>query len=265
MTTTAFNFAATNQSLLGFDTITQIPKSSSQSYAFEQVYANLLPFQLPPDAASPSHPLHPIMKSNGLVFPYNPSISEGVAINYDKLDLTHTNEGYYAYRNTENVKISISDAVWSCDTFDNALYALSVLHFFRSYSFMDFGRGRSGRPPSPMWFSAYGNYAFNRVPVYIENASWSFPSDIDYVGIPEAGSDAFNAKALETNRSATGTFTWLPVIFTVASISLIVQHSPRYWVNFNLDDYQSGAMLKGGKTFHDTNLSPAGSNSTLGN
>ncbi len=198
------------------------------------------------------HALAPIFATNGLVFPYNPSISESVSVKYDAVELTHTNESFHAYRGTENVRISITDAIWTCDTFDNAIYALSALHFFRTYSHMDFGAGRTGRPPSPMWFSAYGNYAFHRVPVLMEKADWSFPSDVDYVGIPEFGTPEYVARELRYDRDDSTQYTWLPMVFKISSISLVVQHSPSFWTNWNLDMYRSGEMLRQRKSFHIT-------------
>lgn len=228
--------------------------NTGNSFSFESVAATLTPFQYPIESiSSRSHPLNPILQTGGLIFPYNPTITEGVNVKYDQIELAHTNESYFTYRGTENVRINISDAVWTCDTLSNAIYALSVLHFFRSYSLMDFGRFKSGRPPSPMWFSAYGNYAFNRVPCFLEKADWSFPNDIDSVGIPEPGTPEFERNELQTNRSASGKYTWIPSKFTVSSISLIVQHSPEYWTNFSLEDYYSGQMLTRGGSFHATN------------
>lgn len=200
-----------------------------------------------------THALAPIFATNGLVFPYNPSISEGISVKYDAIELTHTNEAYHVYRGTDNVRINISDAKWTCDTFDNAIYALSALHFFRTYSHMDFGAGRTGRPPSPMWFSAYGNYAFHRVPVLMEKADWSFPSDVDYVGIPEFGTPEYRQRVLRYERTDDTQYTWLPMVFTISSISLVVQHSPSFWTNWSLDMYRSGELLRQRKNFHITN------------
>jgi hypothetical protein len=196
------------------------------------------------------HALAPIFSTGGLVFPYNPNISESVSVKYDAVELTHTNESFHVYRGTDNVRISISDATWTCDTFDNAVYAMSVLHFFRTYSQMDFGRGRTGRPPSPMWFSAYGNYAFHRVPVLMEKADWSFPPDVDYVGIPEFGTPEYQSRILKYERDSGTQYTWLPMVFKVSSISLVVQHAPTFWSNWNLDMYRSGEMLRQRKSFH---------------
>jgi hypothetical protein len=200
------------------------------------------------------HALFPIFESNGLVFPYNPQISESISVKYDAVELTHTNESVHVYRGTDNTRITIGEAVWTCDTFDNAVYAMSVIHFFRTYSQMDFGAGKTGRPPSPMWFSAYGNYAFHRVPVLMEKADWTFPPDVDYVGIPEFGSFEHQARKLKFKRDSSVAYTWLPMKFTVSSISLVVQHSPRFWTNWDLDSYRSGNMVRTGrKSFHVTN------------
>ena len=195
--------------------------------------------------------LWPTYMTGGLVFPYNPAISENVQVNYDAVELTHSNESYHFYKNTANVRISLSNCVWTCDTFDNAIYALSVLHFLRSYSNMDFGRNGTGKPPSPMWFSAYGNYAYNRVPCFMEKADWTFPNDVDYVGIPEPGTDEYISRTMLTSRSpSSGSYTWMPMKFEVSAISLIVQHTPSFWLDWSLDEYRSGAMLKNRGGFH---------------
>ena len=201
-----------------------------------------------------NHVLAPIVETLGLVFPYNPSISEKVSVKYSSIDLTHANENYHSYQSTENVRINISNAKWTCDTFEHAVYALAALHFFRSYSYMDFGqpgiseRRPTGRPPAPMWFSAYGEYGFNRVPCLYEGADWSWPDDVDYIGIPQPGTEEWINRKIKTKKNVSGDdrYTWMPVIFEVSSISLIVQHSPLYWITWNLDDFRSGRMLERG-------------------
>lgn len=251
------------------------------SFAFETVAAKLVPFDLqelllaqddrfistnaitsqykntPSPRTRNLDALGPIVASGGLVFPYNPTISEGVSINYDKMDLTHSNESYYSYTSTENVRISLAECTWTADTFENAIYTLSVIHFLRSYSLMDFGLNRSGRPPSPMWFSAYGHYMFHNVPVLLEKADWSFPKDKDYVGVPEFGSQDYQDQSLRfSNAPRADNYTWIPIQFDVGNISLIVQHSPKYWTNWNLDDFKSGKMLNRNGSFHSVNNIP---------
>jgi len=228
----------------------------------EQYAARLVPFDLPLLArtANEKSAMWPIIKTGGLVFPFTPTIGEGVSVKYNSMEMVHSNEAYNVYQATDNVQITLSNCTWVCDTFANAVYTLAVLHFLRSYSFMDFGKARSagairGRPPSPMWFSAYGNYAYNQVPVLYQRADWTFPEDQDYVGVPNPGSPEWNSCSLVSEGSprALGSATWLPIKFVVSSISLIVQHSPRYWINWSLDDYRSGAMLdrSSNRSFHD--------------
>lgn len=233
-------------------TVTALTRQNT-GVAFEKVAAVLQPF----DAMNytGNHPLAPIAATGGLLFPFNPSIREGIAVNYDAMKITHSNEAYHIYQHTENTTIDIADAVWTADTFQNAVYALSVIHFFRSHTMMDFGRGRSGKPPSPFWFSAYGNYAYWKVPVLLKNVSFEFPKldDMDYVGIPEPGTAAWNDCSLKQGSPSNGDqHTWIPIKFTVSTISLVVQHTPRYWIGFNLDQYRSGEMLKLNGSFHKT-------------
>jgi hypothetical protein len=206
-----------------------------------------------------NHPLYPLTLTNGLVFPYNPIISEALGVKYDTVDMTHTNEAVNAYKHTDNVRISLSECVWTAETFDQAIYLLGVIHFFRSYSLMDFGRGTSstgrkpsGRPPSPMWFWAYGNFMYEQVPVLIERVEFSFPNDIDYVGVPNPGTSNYDDQVLQYSNSLSfdsflsqsGEYTWVPMKFTIGSIAMIVQHSVSYWTQtFNLDDFKAGLLV----------------------
>lgn len=208
-----------------------------------------------------SHPLFPLTQTGGLVFPYNPVISEGLGIKYEVTDLVHTNENIHAFRNTDNVRITLSDCVWTAETFDRAIYTLGVIHFFRSYRLMSFGRGDqspsgiagTGAPPSPMWFSAYGDYMYNMVPVLIERVDFTFPHDVDYVGVPNPGTSAYNDQQLEYATSLGSSFglasqsegyTWIPIKFTIGAIVMVVQHSVSYWTRtFNLNDFKSGLLI----------------------
>ncbi len=200
-------------------------------------------------------PLYPLYKSGGLVFPYNPTISESLGTRYDVTELVHTNENIHAFKNNDNVRITLSECIWTAETFDQAIYTLGVIHFLRSFRLMDFGRGKSGRPPSPMWFSAYGSYLYNAIPVLIERADFSFPADIDYVGVPNPGTDAYNSQQLSFSQNIpsvssagtllqSGDFTWIPIKFVVASISMVVQNSIKYWTQtFDLEAFKQGALL----------------------
>ncbi len=218
---------------------------ANTSYNIENVMAILQPFYWPSDAGNDESPLFPTFITSGLLFPFSVGISEQASPKYESVNISQANESFMNFSGKDNVNIGLSGCTWVCDTFENATYALSALHFLRSYSLMDFGRKRTGRPPSPMWFSAYGNFMYDRIPVLMRNASWNFPADIDYVGIPQPGTSQWNNRELSYDRNTGDRYTWMPIKFT-AEISLTVQHSPKYWTDFNLEDVFSGKLLNVG-------------------
>lgn len=162
-------------------------KSIGDFGSLESYPAMLVPF----DMEGLSGPLAPIVETGGLVFQYTPGISESVSINYSTSgDIVHSNEQYNVYKNTSNRDISLDSVVFTADTEENARYMLAAIHFFRVYSLMDFGKGKTGKPPSPMWFSAYGGLAFDRIPVLLSGATITWPKDIDYVRVGSTGSSS---------------------------------------------------------------------------
>ena len=161
-------------------------KSTAQTSAgsgagrIESVPAILVPF----DMGGLSGPLEAIRETGGLVFQYSPSITETISVQYTSSgDIVHSNEQYQVFKSTDNRKINLGAVTFTADTEENARYMLAAIHFLRVYSLMDFGKGKSGRPPSPMWFSAYGKLAFDRVPVLFSGATISWPKDVDYVRV----------------------------------------------------------------------------------
>lgn len=65
--------------------------SSREAPAFEREAARLVPFDLPlaMRGATEKHALYPIFSTGGLVFPFNPSVSEGVSVKYNSMEMVH--------------------------------------------------------------------------------------------------------------------------------------------------------------------------------
>jgi len=248
--------------------------------SINRAYARLKPFDFDTvkQEFSNEHALAPLEATDGLVFPFLPSISETHSVNYDSSGLVHTNEQYNTYRDTSNVEISLSNCIFTCDTIENARYALAAIMFFRSYTKMDYGvtrsdRGQSyapatGRPPCPMWFSALGKYGYSDLPVILNGCSIPMAdSEVDLVPVPNPGAVDYNAAidsaVSQSNNLSTqkeyirrafsnldfneDTVTYLPMKFTIDSISLTVQHTPQYWKSFSLSEYRSGDMIRRGE------------------
>ena len=75
--------------------------------------------------------LKPLSNSDGVVFPYTPTIQTNYTANYDKYDLVHSNYRGYFYKNSAVGDINITGTFTAQDSTE-AKYMLAVIHFFRS-------------------------------------------------------------------------------------------------------------------------------------
>lgn len=125
--------------------------------------------------------LQPLLATDGVIFPYTPSIETAYTANYDKYDLIHSNYRGYFYKNSAVNDINIRGTFTAQDTFE-AEYLLAVIHFFRSITKMFYGQGDlRGAPPPLVYLSGFGQYQFNRHPCLVSNFSYSLPTDVDYI------------------------------------------------------------------------------------
>ena len=141
----------------------------------------------------------------GITFPLTPDVTYSQSVNYSPYELTHTNYGFNAYRNTPSPMIQIA-AQFASVTQSEAEYTLASLHFLRSVSKMFFGQGDplAGTPPPVLRFSSFGTQQFNNVRVVLANFATTYDSGVDLKEI--------NGQSI-------------PVMQTFA-IDLLVQQSP---------------------------------------
>jgi hypothetical protein len=125
--------------------------------------------------------LKPLANSNGVIFPYTPSISTAYVANYDRYDLVHSNYRGYFYKNSAVNDVQISGTFTAQDTAE-AQYLLAVIHFFRSATKMFYGKDQErGAPPPLVYLVGYGEWQFNGHPCLITNFNYSLPADVDYI------------------------------------------------------------------------------------
>ena len=125
--------------------------------------------------------LAPLAASDGVVFPYMPSIGTTYSANYDQTDLVHSNYKGYFYRNSAVDAVSITGKFTAQDTFE-ANYMLAVIHFFRSVTKMFYGQDwQRGAPPPLVFLSGLGEYQFNNHPCVVNSFNYSLPNDVDYI------------------------------------------------------------------------------------
>jgi len=125
--------------------------------------------------------LAPLAASDGVVFPYTPTIQTSYNANYDSTDLTHSNYKGYFYKSSNVGDISISGIFTAQDT-KEAEYVLAVIHFFRSVTKMFYGQdAERGAPPPLVYLYGLGQYQFSNNPCVVSSFSYSLPNDVDYI------------------------------------------------------------------------------------
>jgi hypothetical protein len=202
---------------------------SPQVDAFDQVYGPL----------GENNILTPLRSTQGLMFPFTPSIAWSQSVEYTATTLTHSNQDSYTYKNTPSTMISL-DGEFTVQNQKEGEYLLAVMHFLRTVSKMYFGEASfaapstgqpslAGMPPPVLIFSGYGDYMFNDLPVIVKDHSYSLKDNINYVDINTAGASVR-----------------LPSIISI-SIKLIVQTTPkRNRKEFDLNKFRTGELMKKG-------------------
>lgn len=176
--------------------------------------------------------------TNGIIFPYTPSITFTQGVDYMTLQLVHSNTDYAAYTRTPSVKLSVSGK-FTVQNAQEGIYALAVIHFLRAVSKSYFGTNdvNAGMPPPVLVFSGYGTYMFGNsgsggLRVILTNHSWSFDDTVDYIPITIGGASG-------------GGTAKLPALFTI-SLDLTVVQTPQRMMNiFNFNQFASGALMQG--------------------
>jgi hypothetical protein len=179
------------------------------------------------EQANDGHLLQLIKETNGVIFPYTPSITYGHQVNYSSSAPVHANQDYQFYNNTPSVQFQIS-AKFTAQNTREAQYLLAAKHFFQTASKMRFGEDdeKRGLPPPILVFSGYGDFMFNNLPVIMTNFTVDLPDDQDYVQV-----DLLDATS------------WVPAMMTF-QLTFIVQQTPKKQRAFNFDRFASGEQLK---------------------
>jgi hypothetical protein len=222
--------------------------------------------------------LQPLKVTNGVVFPYTPSITTAYRANYSPYDLTHSNYRGYFYQNSYTDAVNLT-ATFTAQSTSDAAYVLAVIHFFRSVTKMFYGKdAQRGSPPPLVFLSGLGDYQFNNHPCVVSQFNYTMPPEVDYVssGTPyNAGlnlqplqnlySTTLNAISPTVTRLATAFLppgaqnslpaplqslisnpTYVPSKLDVTLTLLPVQSRQQVSQQFSLKNYANGQLLKGG-------------------
>ena len=128
--------------------------------------------------------MQPLIETNGVIFPYTPTISITHAANYNPVSPTHSNYPMQFYNNSEVSDIQISGE-FTVQSVDEGKYLMAAIYFFRSATKMFFGTGDNvGNPPPIVFLDGYGSHYFPHVPCVISAFTHTLANDVDYIEIP---------------------------------------------------------------------------------
>lgn len=174
-----------------------------------------------------------LTQTNGVIFPYSPTIQFSQSVSYADLQLVHSDTDYPAYTRTPSATISVTGK-FTVQNQREGQYAMAVIHFLRAASKSYFGKtdagsGEAGLPPPVLTFSAYGAYVFNAVRCVLKSHSWSFDETTDTVAVSVGGQSVR-----------------LPALFSISCELMPVQTPRRMREDFSFNAFASGALVAGG-------------------
>lgn len=177
--------------------------------------------------------LNPLLATDGVVWPYTPTINTAYTASYATNNLAHTNYTQVAYNYSSIDNITVVGQ-FTANTPSEAAYMLAVINFFRAASKMFYGQDQlRGTPPPVLRFSAYGPNMFNSVPVVISTFSQDFEGGVDYIeasSIQYAGDEEFVDQTL------------VPTLMTI-NVTLLPVVTRRRTTEFSLQRYARGELI----------------------
>ena len=222
--------------------------------------------------------LKPLQVTDGVIFPYTPTITTAYKANYSSYDLTHSNYRGYFYQNSYVEPIQLT-GMFTAQSTSEANYLLAVIQFFRSVTKMFYGQdAERGAPPPLTYLTGLGEYQFNEHPCVVSQFNYSLPADVDYIraGSPnQLGLNQINQRDRQTvstgslfgglNRLAAALLTkgaipnppappglasnrptYVPTKMEITLTLLPVQSRNQLSKQFSVKEFANGNLIKGG-------------------
>tara|TARA_B100001248_G_scaffold116121_1_gene86899 strand:- start:32283 stop:33131 length:849 start_codon:yes stop_codon:yes gene_type:complete len=194
--------------------------------------------------------LAPLNETNGLTFPYTPTIILSHTANYSPISPVHNNYPFYAYNNSSVDQMTITGEFFVQNSAEG-LYWISMLHYLRSVTKMFYGEGEfQGAPPPVVKLNGYGDYVFKNVPVVVTMFTLDMPTEIDYIAvdISKIGEVASASEGAKDNTNISGTVAYVPV---QSQVTVTVQpiFSRTDVQGFSLTDFVNGEYISKQKGF----------------
>jgi hypothetical protein len=222
--------------------------------------------------------LQPLQVTDGIIFPYTPTITTAYKANYSNYDLTHSNYRGYFYQNSYVDPVQITGQFTAQNT-AQANYLLATISFLKSVTKMFYGQdAERGAPPPLVYLSGLGEFQFNEHPCVVTQFNYTLPADVDYIraGSPnQLGINQVNQRDRQTvstgslfgglnrlaaalltkgaipNPPATPGFgsnrpTYVPTKMEISIVLLPIQSRDQVSKQFSVKEFANGNLIKGG-------------------
>jgi hypothetical protein len=125
--------------------------------------------------------LAPLAVTDGIIFPYTPTIDVQYRAEYTNYSPTHSNYMHYFYKGSSVQTVQLQAEFTAQDTVE-AEYLLACIHFLKSCSKMFYGQdAQRGSPPPLIYLTGLGEYQFNEAPCAITEFNYNLPPDVNYI------------------------------------------------------------------------------------
>jgi len=125
--------------------------------------------------------LAPLAVTDGIIFPYTPTIDVQYRAEYNNYQPTHSNYMHYFYKGSSVQTVQLQAEFTAQDT-KEAEYLLACMHFLKSASKMFYGQdAQRGSPPPLLYLTGLGEYQFNEQPCVVSEFNLNLPNDVNYI------------------------------------------------------------------------------------
>jgi len=127
--------------------------------------------------------MSPLRATNGIVFPYLPTITVNYSANYNEETPAHANYKNLFYNNSNVGDVTITADFTAQDSAE-ASYMLAVIHFGRSITKMFYGQDEAppnGVPPPLVFLTGVGDFHFSNHPLVVSGFQLTYPNNVDYI------------------------------------------------------------------------------------
>lgn len=171
--------------------------------------------------------------TDGVVFPYTPTITVSHNARYTEQALTHSNYKNYFYEGSDVGAITIT-GIFTCQNAEEALYLMASIQFLRACTKMFFGSNDTsspaGTPPTLVRLSGYGDFYLPDVTCVVTQVQHVMPDDADYIEF------SYGDAGRKTG--------WMPTSSQLTVSLQPVVSRRRQAQSINLDEYVRGAYSR---------------------